>query len=85
MSGIGSINGLFTRLSPHLEKLASKADGRLLFHEQLVVLTPFTIEQALTNPAKAGARMPGIIELRFTDDPKLQGSYILYLQVEKIP
>lgn len=67
------------------QKLAAAMKGTLVFHEQLVVLTPFTIEQALANPAKAGARLPGIIEIRYTDAPQLQGSYTLFLQVERLP
>lgn len=72
-------------LGKTLMQVDESMNNSLVFHEQLVVLTPFSIEQALVNPAKAGAVRPGIIELRFTDMPRLQGSYTLYLQVERLP
>lgn len=85
---VGAIFGLAKYagvLGAFPEKFTAAMKGTLVFHEQLVVLTPFTIEQAIANPAKVGARLPGIIEIRYTDAPQLQGSYTLYLQVERLP
>lgn len=53
------------------------------FAPQAVIITNAVAEMVLAG--KAGARAPGVIEVRYRDPEELKGDYSLFLQVERLP
>lgn len=63
----------------------TRVDGKMQFtlKPKTVVLTLDNVERALKS--SIGGKGPGVISLTFQErDPKLNGSYMLYLLVERV-
>ena len=58
---------------------------QLFFFEKTIVLSPAAIEDALRSLPAKGGRPEGVIDMVYLDHSRLEGRYVLHVQVERLP